>query len=44
MLEYAARHTELGVIAITDHDTIDGAMEACGAGEENGSGNLITTV
>ena len=27
-LEFAARHTDLNVIAITDHDEIDGALEA----------------
>ena len=27
-LEYAKRHTDLTTIAITDHDTIDGALEA----------------
>ena len=27
-LEYASMHTGLDVIAITDHDTIDGAIEA----------------
>lgn len=28
VLEHAARHTDLRLIAITDHDTIDGALEA----------------
>jgi predicted metal-dependent phosphoesterase TrpH len=28
VLEYVARHTQLDVIAITDHDTIEGALEA----------------
>lgn len=28
VLEYVARHTDLDVIAITDHDRIDGALEA----------------
>src|SRR5215207_1074336 len=28
VLEHAERHTELRVIAITDHDTIEGALEA----------------
>ena len=28
VLEYVARHTDLNVIAITDHDVIDGALEA----------------
>jgi len=28
VLDYAERHTDLDVIAITDHDTIDGAQEA----------------
>ncbi len=28
VLEYVARHTDLDVIAITDHDVIDGALEA----------------
>ena len=28
VLEYAARHTDLGILAITDHDTIEGALEA----------------
>jgi predicted metal-dependent phosphoesterase TrpH len=28
VLDHVARHTRLGVIAITDHDTIEGALEA----------------
>lgn len=28
VLEHATRHTDLDVIAVTDHDTIDGALEA----------------
>ena len=28
VLEHATRHTDLDVIAITDHDTVDGALEA----------------
>lgn len=29
LLEHVARNTRLDVIAITDHDTISGALEAC---------------
>lgn len=29
MLKYAAHHTDLDVIAITDHDEISGALQAC---------------
>ena len=28
MLDYAARHTDLGIIAITNCDTIEGVLEA----------------
>ena len=28
VLEYAARKTDLRVVAITDHDTIEGALQA----------------
>jgi hypothetical protein len=36
MLEHAARHTGLGVIAITDHDPIAVAMEARALAKEYG--------
>lgn len=29
VLKYAAHHTDLDVIAITDHDEISGALQAC---------------
>jgi predicted metal-dependent phosphoesterase TrpH len=47
VLEHAPRHTDLGVIAITDHDIIDGALEARALAEENGIevvvGNEVST-
>ncbi len=36
VLEHAARRTDLRVIAITDHDTIDGALEARALAQEYG--------
>lgn len=36
VLEHAASRTDLGVIAITDHDTIDGALEARALAEAYG--------
>lgn len=29
ILEFASRHTDLDVIAVTDHDTLDGSLRAC---------------
>ena len=36
VLEYVAKHTDLRVIAITDHDCIEGALEAARLGPEFG--------